>query len=316
MGWFWGSKSDSAQNSDPYNKLDPSLRDFLDKESSANHTPTAAPSSKPARAPSSDAASNEYHGRYAHLWKTYKPLAEIEGQMSDQDRMVTVIDAYKERQARIGRAAVENCVFEQIAERECFARGGWHAKMTMCRTEGKAFNRCYQMQARFLKALGYMSSGRTEEEEERLQMHADALYQRMLAQEKAVEEARKEGRAEPSFAPLLSERKEAAKMPAGLEIFRPEKRAAIEKELAGKTPAERELEIQLRVAESKASVEYAEKIKEYYEDDRQKRLDRKERGRATFGDTIKSMWGAATPGSAGCIEAWSMGGPVGRFDAV
>lgn len=337
MGWFWGSDTKSSSE-DAYSKLDPALREFLDKESPYKYRPApskSAPSdtssdtyrsqlgivqeapsktrepTKTTPTPSAPPPESLYQdGRYAHLWKNYKPLAEEEAaQRNDQDRLTDVIDAYNERKAQIGRAAVENCVFEQLAERDCFTRGGWHAKMTMCREENKAFNRCYTMQSRFLKALGYLSMERTADEDEKIQMHADKLYQEMMGREKAALEAKEKGVPEPPYRPLLDADAAARAMglkPAatlegvlaeapqkkhGLDIYSAEKRKEIEKRLAGKTPADRELEVQLMVAESKASVEYADKITQYYDEERKTRADRRERGKETFGDGIKRLWG-------------------------
>jgi len=196
--------------------------------------------------------------------------------------------------------------------------------MTMCKEENKAFNRCFQMQSRFLKALGYMSMNMTGDQEERIQMHADKLYQEMLIREKAIAKAREEGLEEPKFEPLLNNATAADAMGVrdltpkaaalasggmadvaskpqstpsglskkdGLDIYSKEKKEEVEKRLAGKTKAERDLEIQLMVAESQASVEYAEKIKDYYDNEKAIRAGRKERGRETFGDTIKRLWG-------------------------
>lgn len=354
MGWFWGSSDDaSAKKDEAYNKLDPSLREFLDKESPYRYqsapkprqdshqkdsyrsqvgiTRPEVPASSPPAASSTPAAEEAravpkeslyQDGRYAHLWKNYTPLSDIEAsQRSDQDRLTDVIDAFNERKAQIGRAAVENCVFEQIAEHDCFRKGGLHAKLTMCRDENKAFNRCYTMQSRFLKALGYLGMDRTAEEEEQIQMHADSLYQEMIARERAIAKAKEEGLPEPTYKPLLNNASAADAMAVrlppsnapvtsalaetatknsattqlpkteGLDIYAADKKKEIEKRLASKTPAERELEIQLLVAESNASVEYAEKIRDYYDDERKLRADRKERGRETFGDSIKRMWG-------------------------
>ena len=350
MGWFWGSSNDAST---PDNRLDPSLRDFLEKETAARQQPASTATaeqnqqhgsgqksyrsqmgitqdeSRPAQLSLPETKTSVVpqeslyqDGRYAHLWKTYQPLSSIEGsQRTEQDRLTDVIDTYNDRKAMIGRAAVENCVFEQLAEHDCFKRGGMYAKMTMCRDENKAFNRCYQMQSRFLKALGYLGTQRTEEEEEKIQMHADKLYHEMLAREEAINKAKKDGNQEPVFAPLLNNASAAeamgiARLPdtrqsptqaireaqskplptdlpkkEGLDIYAADKRKDIEKRLAGMNKAERELEIQLIVAESHASVEYAQKIRDYYEGEKAARVDRKERGRETFGDSIKRLWG-------------------------
>ncbi|KAK4887926.1 hypothetical protein LTR28_003164, partial [Elasticomyces elasticus] len=77
----------------------------------------------------------------------------------------------------------------------------------------------------------------------------------------------------------------------GLDIFGPEKRKEIEARLAGKSVQERELEVQLIVAESRASVEYGEKIREHFDAEKKQRGERMERGKGTVGDTIKRIWG-------------------------
>ena len=52
--------------------------------------------------------------------------------------------------------------------------------------------------------LGYLSTlDRTPEVEERIQMHADALWQRMQAQEDAIAQAKREGKPVPEFASIL-----------------------------------------------------------------------------------------------------------------
>lgn len=47
----------------------------------------------------------------------------------------------------IGRAALENCALEQSEVNECIKNGGWMKRMTLCRQENKAFERCYVMQS-------------------------------------------------------------------------------------------------------------------------------------------------------------------------
>lgn len=307
MGWFWGS-NDNTSKGDAYKNLDPKLREFLDKESPTNHTPTASkPASPPT--PSPDGASNTFRsqvgligpsvsqshqnsaaqvptsqvpteslyqdGRYAHLWSTYRPQSATEAAQTDQDKLASVIDAYKDRQARLARAAVENCVFEQLGEHECFRTGGWYAKMSMCRDETRKFNRCYTMQARFLKALGYLSPGRSEDQDEQIQMHADKLFGEMMEREKISNEAREKGLPEPDWRPLMGG------SGTGLEIFTEERRRVIEEGLKGKTKAEREFEIQMRVAEARAGEEYGLKIEAVFDEERARRADRRERGKAT-----------------------------------
>lgn len=167
MGWFSSTPSEPpSTNSDPLRDLDPGLRDFLEKESPVKYKPSP-PSPPPPQAPQSTTASASTQtaspspsqtpsappqslypdGRYADLWSTYKPLHEVENSTkTDQERLLDVLEGYKQRKADIGRAALENCALEQTAVHECWSSGGVKARMTMCRAQNKAFERCYLMQ--------------------------------------------------------------------------------------------------------------------------------------------------------------------------
>ncbi|EMC94398.1 hypothetical protein BAUCODRAFT_547292 [Baudoinia panamericana UAMH 10762] len=360
MGWLWGSASETPAATDPYSKLDPTLRDFLDKESPSNGQATRPSASSPAAqpSPSTDGAPNTYRaqlgfkspaereearvarldqqqasttapavpaeslypdGRYAHLWASYRPQAEIDDTAkTDQDRLRDVIDAYQDRRAAIGTAAVENCVQEQMAERDCWENGSAWELMNMCRGKNRAFFRCYTMQSRFLKALGYLSAQRSEEEEERIQMHADKLYHEMLAREEAAEEAKKAGVEVPALPPLLSpenltealgpdsawarNRQRALELGVEgvkLEDYTPETRQQLMKKLQKMTPMERELELQLMAGETRSKIEIADRLREHWAEEQKKRLARKERGRETPGDFIKRLsgWDKGAEGS-------------------
>ncbi|PIB02100.1 hypothetical protein CB0940_01564 [Cercospora beticola] len=340
MGWLWGSSTDGAN--DPTKKLDDGLRDFLDKESS-RHDETKATAARPAAAPSTDAASNTFRaqlgldtpgldqkhqnsapsdrpavppealyqdGRYAHLWKNYRPQSEVESAgKSDQDRLADLVQSFKDRKAEIGRTALENCADYQIAERECLTNGSLWKKMTMCREEGKAFNRCYTMQARFLSALGYLSQVRSEEEEERIQMHADKLYHEMLERERIQKEAEEKGQELPELPPLIVPEKITAAlgedsafararklamergMQYNLSSYTPEKQEEFKKRIDGLSPAEKEVELQLIAAESRSQLEYAEQIAKHMQEEKQHREERRDRGKETIGDTLRRLWG-------------------------
>lgn len=349
MGWFWDWTSPHDPTNDPYKKLDPALRDFLEKESPLKYeqtkpAPTPRQAPPPPPPPSTDAAPNTYRsqlglntkgldahnqnsvpqddkpavpaeslfqdGRYAHLWKNYRPQAEVEAAgRTDQDRLAAVVEAFKDRKAAIGRAAIENCVDFQIAEKECWKSGSWKSRMTMCRDEGKAFSRCYEMQARFLKALGYLATPRAQEEEERIQMHADKLYHEMLERERSAKEAKEQGLEEVQLPPLIQPesttqalgedsawaraRKKAAEsgMSYNLSSFPPAKQEEIKKRIEGLPKHERELELQLMAAESRAQMEYAQQIGDRLEEEKIHRAERRERGKETLGDTLKRLWG-------------------------
>ncbi|KAK5110928.1 hypothetical protein LTR62_005466 [Meristemomyces frigidus] len=344
MSWLWGGGTNESTRPDAYSKLDPSLKDFLSKEGPFKSQDVPSPQQPQA---SPDAASNQYRsqlgwtsppppsteaispspttqvpseslypdGRYAHLWKSYRPRAEIEAAgKNDQDKLRDVIDAYNDRRSAIGAAAIENCVLEQMAERECWETGSYWEKMNMCRGRNRQFIKCYTMQARFLKALGYLSLDRTEEEDERIQMHADRLYHEMKAREEAMEDAKKAGLPEPLFEkPLITPASTTAALGAdsayararekamaagsgyneGLKLsdYSPERQEQIKKQLQGLSKEEKELEMQIIAGERRAQIEVAERIQERFAVEREARKDRRERGRESVGDSIKRAWG-------------------------
>jgi hypothetical protein len=168
MGWFWGS---SAQQ-DPTKQLDPELQDYLKKETPSAYTTsvnpsttsTTPPSQIPSTQPKPDtananttedsptvpAASLYQDGRYAHLWKTYKPLAEVEATQYTQSAQ-RVVETFKQRKDSVHAAAMENCALEHEALTQCFVKGDWwsmvKARATMCSDENRKFSRCYTTQA-------------------------------------------------------------------------------------------------------------------------------------------------------------------------
>lgn len=345
MGWFWDSKPSNSGNGDAYNNLDSGLKDFLNQESSSQRASQKPITESKPTPRSEDGASTTYRsqigikdggsaarhddpsvnpdrpevppeslfqdGRYAHLWKTYRSQSSIEASgKTDQDKLSDVVDAYKDRKALIGRAALENCVMEQMAEKECYSHGSVMKIMGMCRAENREFNRCYVMQSKFLKALGYLSSQyATPDEEERIQMHADKLYHEMLAREKAMEEADKEGQPAPTFEPLLQQDKivqalgpssayararqkaQNESLSTNLSAYTPEKQDEIQQRLKGLNELQKQIELQLIAAESRSQLEFAERVGQHLEEERQHRAERRERGHETVGDTIKRWWG-------------------------
>ncbi|KAI4250202.1 MAG: hypothetical protein L6R40_000375 [Gallowayella cf. fulva] len=202
MGWFsgWFGSSSSSNNSsisDPLRDLDPSLRDFLEKESPVKYQPSAPPplAPKPTNEPTDSTSTTStttensaplvppeslyQDGRYAHLWSTYKSRNEVEAATkSDQEKLMDVLEGYKSRKAMIGKAALENCALEHLALSDCYMSGNWKS---------------------------YLSArDRPPEIDERIQMHADTLYHRMLDQERAVEAAKQSDLPIPEFPPLVT----------------------------------------------------------------------------------------------------------------
>ena len=91
---------------------------------------------------------------------------------------------------------------------------------------------------RFLRALGYGSQlDRPAEVDEDIQMHSDALWQRMLAHQAAVKKAKDEGAPVPQFDPVVP--RVGAAEAAAAAAFQPaeEVRAAWDEKL-GKLPAD------------------------------------------------------------------------------
>lgn len=327
MGWLWGS----GDSSSPKDKLDPALRDFLEKEAPTGRGPKPSLPSKPAEKPaiasdksqSSDPEnavkpivppqSQFQDGRYAHLWKDYVPQAELEERgKSEQDKLRDIVDAYNDRRAEIGRVALENCAFEYLAQFECFKKPNWYQTATVCKAESRNFNKCYDIQSKFLKALGYLSmDARTPEQDERIQMHADKLYQQLKEQERLIEEARAEGRSLPQFESVLSKRNiaqtVAGSSPANgppvderteqeeendvWSKIKPSSREEYEKKLAELKPEDRDFERKALLAELRAKTGMASKVEETFIEERINRMKRREAGQATIGDTIKRLWG-------------------------
>lgn len=161
---FLSSLFGADKSSDPLSKLDPKLRDFLEKESpsrrasqqqpqkstpsdSQSHADPTVPESVSDK-PAAPAASLYQDGRYAHLWKGYRPLAQIEAETAtERDKLMGIIEDFKERKGYIGRAAMENCALQQEEWLNCLKSGSWEDRMQMCRHQVRRFERCYAMQS-------------------------------------------------------------------------------------------------------------------------------------------------------------------------
>lgn len=320
MGWFWGSSTNKS--SDAVSKLDPDLRDFLEKEKPPEKSRTPEPpkshidilSPPPASTPAQTQLASQHgapkesqfqDGRYADIWKTYRPLADIESaSKTDQEMLSDLVDAYKDRQAAIKDAASENCIFERLDYRECLSSGSWFDRVTMCRAQSSCFFRCYEMQGKFLKALGYMGAvGRDEERMEKIQMHADKLYRQMIAREEARRKAEEEGRAVQEMAPVMASEnvREFTEGPhhrpieTVLEKLKPEDREPYLKRLEKKGPEERALEERLIEGEIREQIQHAVDLGYYYKEEREWRAKRKSEGRSTLGDRIKALGGWDAP---------------------
>jgi hypothetical protein len=229
MGWWFWNSSPSSSSPDSVDQLPSDLRKYLDRETPkpqhsspepeprsyaeqlhlrkpSNPSPEPSEPSKEPDKPHVPRESLYPDGRYAHLWKNYRPQHQIDSAVqTDAEKLRDMFESYEDRKREIGRTALENCVFQQLAYSDCLKGGSAYARSTLCWDENKALTRCIEMQGKFLKALGYLSvPGRDPQVEERIQMHADKLYQRMLEQERLREEAREKGEPLPEFPPILN----------------------------------------------------------------------------------------------------------------
>lgn len=323
MSWLWGGGSKKVTDG-----LDGELKDFLKQETRKQQQEQQTKKDEQKRRDEADAQQTQLiarqaeeaesrpkplvppesqfqDGRYAHLWKTYKPMSSIEAEtMTSQDHLKNVLDNFKDRQAAISRAATENCVLEQMAQHDCFLHGSWAQLATMCRAEGKAFGRCFEMQSRFLKALGYLSQPRSHEEEERIQMHADKLYHEMLDQEKmsnaggtvtqkpiipADEVVQTLGH-DSAFAQIRQNAEVTSRQVQLSDLTRAQ-RKEIMKRLENMTEEEKAVELQLAAAEHRADLSFASEVKGAYAMEAKERAERKAAGKPSIGDRMKVAWG-------------------------
>ncbi|KAF2729524.1 hypothetical protein EJ04DRAFT_580595 [Polyplosphaeria fusca] len=330
MGWIWGN----GESSTAKDKLDPSLRDFLEKEAPTGTKAPSLPSPpKPARKPdepskpeqnntpesSRSGVPSESHfpdGRYAHLWKGYVPQNALEAQgVSEQEKLKDIVEAYNDRKATLGQAALENCAFEYLEQYNCFKSPGLWQTATLCHAESQKFNRCYDLQVKFLKALGYLSTAGGPAQDERVQMHADKLYQQMMEQQRLVAQAKEEGTPIPKFESVLSQQNIARAISNApvknrladevraeqdaeqahendiWSLIKPESRAEYEKKI-GELPVEdQEFERKAFLGELRSKQGLTKKVEEAFVEERLNRMRRRDAGQATLGDTIKRWWG-------------------------
>ncbi|KAK1780556.1 hypothetical protein QBC45DRAFT_440867 [Copromyces sp. CBS 386.78] len=342
-GWFGSSSSDE---SDPLGKLDPKLREFLARESPVKYTTQheqeqqqqqqQSQGSTPAKAPvptatakvlASDQSQQEQQteqpavpraslyqdGRYAHLWKNYRPQYEIENETkTDHEKLMDVLEGFKERKAMIGKAALENCAEEQLDWSNCMKYGSWADRATMCRDTVRKFERCYNMQSKLLKALGYLQTyNRSPEVDEDIQMHADALYHRMLDQEAEIEKCKAEGRPVPAFPslfenstyqiPVYPTKSQPAAATSAAGTGEPGKQDPYEpsqaiveswqEKLAGLPETERMAEEEALRAEHRAKAIMAKNLQELWNEQSKEREQRRAEGKETIGDKIKRVLG-------------------------
>lgn len=307
MPWFgWASKSNQD---DPTKSLDPSLKDFLDKQQPRPYVPAEPP--KKAEDASSESQAevvlpdtNKVYedrpvpreslfqdGRYAHLWKTYTPQADISATTSTPVERITT--AKKDRKRAVHRAALENCAFEEEIRQECLngqnVASRFRATVTMCNQETKQYTRCYTLQAKFLQALGFMSSLEpNEEHEERIQMHADKLYHKMMDYEAAVEEATRDNKPIPPLTSVFNSNRPA---PTLEQMNVPETmQARMDTPLHELPPHERELAARAALQEAKIRTSDASEFDRYTRTMNEERKQRQAKVSKILGEPIAKFF--------------------------
>jgi hypothetical protein len=325
MGWFWESK---ATNNDAVGKLDSKLKEFL-QEGASPQPPTSTTPDRPGpplpqpseyaveqTRPKVPSKSHFQDGRYAHIWKDYRPPQELDQiAKSESQKVADLVELHKKRRKDINKAALENCIEEHIALQDCISWGSWKDKMSSCHRYWVKLDHCYLYQAKFLKALGYLSvSGRTLEEEERIQMHGDKLYQQLVEQERMMEEARKDGKELPKFAPLMSPKNIAAAIRGEAGILQKEERSPYEdpnyrpegwymwdeerqkeheerlKEPQFRDPLTRQLEMEEIAAEGRSHHEFSKAYWDSQVEAFEARKKRFEQGNPTLKDRFDRWW--------------------------
>jgi hypothetical protein len=229
-----------------------------------------------------------------------------------QSRGETEIDKLKRleednetRRAKLGQAALENCVFEQLAELDCLKNGSATRRLTMCRPEKKTFSRCYEMQCKFLKALGYWDAIHDASRADAIQMHSDKLWQRLQDQEKAIQLAKDEGKPLPQFESVLSASNVQA---VGGSLLRPpekkpstnpnyafpsvpqELRATFDKRIKDMSREDAKIEEAAFLGEMASKRDMMVKAAGYLRAEGDARRQRYETGEASMGDRIKKWF--------------------------
>lgn len=301
MDWFWGGGK--KKDDDPTKSLKPDLEQFLKEQQPRAYAPTQTATTQPARVQTEPLALPDTNleftdrplpkeslykdGRYKHLWKTYVPQDSVTA--ATTTTVERIVSAKKDRKQLISRAAFENCAFEEELAKTCWTRGSKveraRAVATMCNQEQKAFNRCFTLQSKFMVALGYLTSAASSaEEEERIQMHADKLYHRMMDYEAEADEARANKRPIPPLASVFNPEKPA---PTIEELdLPPNMEKTLSTTLSELPPHERELAVRATLQEAKIAHMYVDEVQKFAIDMNVARKGRQEWLVKVFGEPI------------------------------
>lgn len=146
---------------------------------------------------------------------------------------------------------------------------------------------------RLLKALGYLSEyDRPPHVNEDIQMHADTLYHRMLEQEAAIEQAKKEGKPIPKFEPLVVKPATVVvKDDFDVSTLNPETQKKWKEQLEKLPEEDRLAEEEAMKGELRARAELASRIQGLWQEQAKERESRKAEGRETISDKVANLFG-------------------------
>lgn len=147
---------------------------------------------------------------------------------------------------------------------------------------------------RLLRALGYASSpNRSVQVEEKVQMHADKLYERMLEQEKVIKAAKEQGLEPPELKDLFATGKAAPVAPSGADIEPgAELRKTWDETLSKLPPEERAAEEAALRADLQAKAAMAKDVQKLWDEQAAERKARENQGAATMMDRVANMFGS------------------------
>jgi hypothetical protein len=122
-------------------------------------------------------------------------------------------------------------------------------------------------------------------------MHADRLYHRLMEQEAAVEEAKKEGRPIPKFTPLIPKPIVRITDDKPEVELSPHLAKKLKEQLEKVPEEERHAEEEAIKAELRAKAEVAAKVQGIWAEQAREKEKRKAEGRQTLGDRVSSLFG-------------------------
>lgn len=122
-------------------------------------------------------------------------------------------------------------------------------------------------------------------------MHADRLYHRLMEQEAAMEEAKKEGRPVPKFEPLIPKPIVRITDESRDISLSPQLQQKLKEQLEKVPEEERHAEEEAIKAELRAKADVAAKVQGIWAEQKREKDIRRQEGRLTVGDRVSGLFG-------------------------